>query len=353
MIRGHNMKNFNLKICFLIYIILCSLCIDVYAADQITSSNTKVWSDSGVKAEREFIDGKQIRFNIKANGKDNSYHSFGIYSILGLKDLRNYDGIWVTVSSNINRNLSLQFAATDKDEKKLLYKTDYKFLRRNNDESILNQAVNSFVNIDNKKINRLFIPFDSQSLQYSGIDLKKITTVGLSFVSKGKTYGDVAVSNMSFVTKSESEKYIAKFKTNITGDRNVYIPTYGEIRVPYKISGNTGFRFADNNIKGVNVTEDGMLSVNKEAKQQMLRLKAVSEDGITIEYNVNLLQSWTKTADKAHQLPPQNKYNAETSVYKVLHDRKLVNIIRASIAALSSAFFIFYCRGRVRYRKGR
>ncbi|MDP4146335.1 MAG: hypothetical protein Q8936_17950 [Bacillota bacterium] len=350
--RKINKKMLLILCCFLIHILLWSSCINAHAAETVPLNDVELWKTDKVEAKYEVMNKNDINFEFNTNGNEKDYYSFGAFDIMGLRDLSDFNGIWITVKCNMNQRISMQFTMNDKNRNQLSYKKDYGTLRQEGNQLVVSKVDSGNISLNNKDNYRIFIPFDEGNLQPSGIDFRNISTFGFAFTVQGKTMGTISLSDIQFVNKNEGEKYIQKFQNSITGDKIVYIPTYSEINVPYRVVGNNNnFQFESSNTDGLSITKEGILAVGEKAKEQELRLRAISNDGTVLEYKVNLVGSWTKKVSGAPQIPSEDKYKGDILAYREIRDGQVVNVVRISIIVLGVLFLAVYKWQRAKYAK--
>ncbi|WP_092560112.1 hypothetical protein [Anaeromicropila populeti] len=336
---------------FLTAYYLWSPAILLFAAEDMYFQNSELWKSDSADAKFRSTTPDKIKLTFKIQGDPDDYYGFGFYNILGDKNLSHYQGIWVSIQCTVNQPISFTFTLTDDKKHSLSYQKQYTIMQTKEDALTAVQINYGTIPLSTYQKVTFFIPFQGNSVLNSVLDYSHITTFGFSFSGKGKTRGNVVLSNVRLVSEKESFHYFSYTGSKIIGDSVVYISTYDSISVTYQIESDHAFRFLNPNVDGITLTADGTLTVSPLVRAQTLFLQASSEDGIFLEYPVELLESWTQYTKNAPKIPSSIQASGAIRDYVLFQNRKLIYYIRICILCIFTALSGFYFYYRKKYKQ--
>jgi hypothetical protein len=157
------------------------------------------------------------------------------------------------------------------------------------------------------------------------------------------------------LSKEEDLNLNIKLDAIITGEDTLQISDVAESISQYFINGNdkSDFSFIPiDGVSGVSITKDGILTVDKNATNQVIKIKAINKDGLYISENVTIYKSWLSTqSNQEIKIPTPNQIKSIKNNYDIFSNTKVLTGIRLSCVLVVFIFSLSYCLSRRKIRK--
>ena len=265
-----------------------------------------------------------------------------------------YDAIVLQVENKSNKpqRLNLQIENTSKNQFNL--KEDAIFFLKNSETKYYSQGkmVYSTAEIPAKFKGKIYITFDNfinkeSNDKISKKNLKNITSWGITIIPTSEGENIITLNKIKLLKKQALNTLEDLKDIKIIGSEEVQIPMVGESIESYKVKGKKNIKFTLlENYTGVNLSEDGKLTINDKAKAGEIIFRVNIKDKIKYEKSITLTHSWTFNQVDENGVPygllPPDKSPTVNSMSKFMFLENSMIFIRIFLVSVSFICLMLY-----------
>ncbi|WP_234122350.1 hypothetical protein [Clostridium hydrogenum] len=349
---------FDFKKVLLIFFIVFLITNTGIIAKAAKSTNQKQLIIDNIK---EASNGNTVEYNYnKANSSlsakissknlSKGYYTTIFYNKLN-NDFLNYKMINFNIDNESKNELRINFMINKPNGTNLSLQNNKSVLLKEENSLLTEKVLTSYGSIAIPKGFRglVYIPFDSLGKSIENKKDKKIiisdasTWWGISITS---SENEEKIFNLSNFTLSNSNTELTKISNlnfNLEGDNQVQIPIVGESISQFKANPYDSYNHIltnkitykiDSPIKGISVTDDGILKIEAGVKPQKIQIDAIdSSDSFYISKEIQLYNSWTLNSKDINGVKRSIPQISEVSklpsnLYSFFLSTKVLNFIR-------------------------
>lgn len=260
--------------------------------------------DSEIHADAVCEDGA-LRLTVDAAGEDDEYSTISFFKELD-DDKDDYAGILLEVKNDSKIPVDMNIVCINQEYDSLMVR-DGMYVVLKEDGKYRSQMVsNQVMTVPEQYEGEIYVPFLAFSLNGSSeaAEIDDIRGIGFTVVASATDAIDIKISDI-FLTEQSKKSQNTLAYVVLEGDETLLKPTQEEsvsqyraiacnlageeledIPVRYEISESDGMSMDENT---------GLLTVNNDASIENFVVRAITEDGIVAEKNVDLKASWTTT----------------------------------------------------------
>lgn len=351
----------------------------VYIPDNIsyTINEGNINLNSSINDEGNF----EVHAEMDTKNLDDGYYTAFVYEN-GNKNWSNYDGISFNVENLGDKSIDLNVdvVSTNQDNYKIAANNVIYIQYDSNKLISQTKAVNNVIRINSDFSGTIIIPFESFAAKDKSKKLNpsEIALWGLDVTIPNDNVVQFVVSDFSLVNFSGNLKTYMNNKFVIHGDSEVTIPNEGEFVYSYNVLKNPSenetesnnfygnyedayknvkFKIYEDDVKGVSISEKGVLSVNDEANTQTITIVAsIEEENFEQGFKVDLVNSYEHgitVNNVSIDIPKIDTLSNDISLIKILMNSKFINMFRIFIIICAIGFGSVIFRWRRRRKLNR
>lgn len=336
---------------FLVFI-MCFSYTSVLAKTEFPLSNPKVWT-SGMKVDTSSTS-NATNISLDSTGIQDNISSTYIFNT-GLACSDSTSGVKFHITQHSTSNLWLNFILEDTNNNKKTLAVDGAAIlyRDGSVEPEVVKVKDLSVNLGLDFSGDVYIPFSYLKLNEKDsknpdqkFDIKSLASSGLVFAINANSTSQIEIKNSVLLNKDEDENADVNLDANITGEDALQISDVAESNSEYSIVGEQKDEFSFEPIEGVSgvsITKDGILSIDKDATNQVVTIKAFNDKGFYISKNVTIYKSWISTQDNPNiKIPEADQIKSIKNNYEIFSEPAMLWGIRLGFVAIACVFGVSY-----------
>ena len=342
-------------------VIILAINRNVYAEETLIPIDGDVytWTES-VEIEADKQDDGSISISCDAKASDEEYNYAVVSSIFSgayEKDTvfdDRYAAICIDIESAATEDVSINFILTDKSNNKITFEQNAFYIKETGSEMAVLTAPFSSAVIESGFEGKIILPlseFIENEDNESTFDYKELTSWSMGILLTGKQSADIYINGLSWLDKSDVEKYADSLDACITGPDSVQIPEHGESIAVFEIDGqdNNTYKFQlDGYPEGVSMDASGKITLDTRVEKQEITIKAVDESGFVIFKNISLTESWRADSDTNHFYGPEELEDVTYAFQNV--EKSDIDVVRIVIIAGCAIVFVSYVIFYTKYK---
>jgi hypothetical protein len=331
------------------------------ATTEFSLSEPKIWTN-GMKVDVSSI-ANGVNISLNSSGINNDINVAYIYNV-GFSFPNSTSALKFHITQHSTSNLWMDFILEDINKNKKALDVDGAAIlyRDGSMEPEVVKLKNLSLNLYNEFNGDIYIPFRYLKINdlntnndQKDFDIKNIISSGFTFtIDKDKT-SEIEVTNLNLLGKEEDTNINMKLDATITGEDSLQISEVAESSSHYIINGNekNDFSFIPiDGVSGISITKDGILTVDENATNQVIKIKAISKDGLYISKNVTIYKSWINTqSNQEIKIPTPDQIKSIKNNYDIFSNEKVLTGIRSSCLLFVFIFGLSYCLSRRKIRR--
>lgn len=320
--------------------------------------------ESEISAEAVCEDGV-LHLTVDATGKEDEYDTISFFKELD-DDKDEYAGILLEVKNNSRMPVDMNIVCINQEYDSLMVRDDIYVVLKEDGKYRSQMVSNQVMTVPEQYEGEIYVPLCVFSLNGSSEEAKidDIRGIGFTLVASQTDTVDIEISDI-FLTEQSKKTQNTLAYVVLEGDETLLKPTQEESVSQYRaIACNlAGEELEDIPVhyeipacEGISIDENtGLLTVNNDVSLENFVVRAITEDGIVAEKNVDLKVSWTTTQKT------ENGYDASLASpdevadilekCRFLMEEKLILTIRV-IGFMSVVLFMGYYLYQRKKKKG-
>lgn len=319
-------------------------------------------SNNGGNVTMKSNENNMYNFAINTNGLEQGYYTTYIYENSKC-DWSNYEGIEFSIENKTDLSIRMNLNIIPENKTVLsISDNNIVMLNENGDDELkmYNPQYGTF-EVPGNFNGTVYIPFNSLRKKGNEINetvrISEINSWGITVTLSENENEEFALGNFKLIKEGSNLRNYFEHNLDITGDKEVEIPTAGEGISDYKVidkeknenisEKGTSVEFnLKNNIEGVSLSRDGRLTLYPDAEPQDIEIEAVIDKKISKTTKIKILKSWMLTAKEIDgtikSIPQENEVEVLMTPEKSAYVNKSIVIFRVILILSILAVVILY-----------